>query len=105
MSKGHVHHLKNDVQTPVLVFDALSLHNVRTVGTLAFLVDFVEALEDLDFSLLKSLLFGLKLVLESLYGIDFARLNMSALVDMPETAATNQLFLLKFVEENHFPFG
>ena len=61
-------------------------------------------MENLDLTLLEGLLFGLKLVLESFDGISLARLNVPAFINMPETAAANQLFLLEFVEENDFAF-
>ncbi len=74
------------------------------MGSLPFLINLSETLQNLDLSLFKCLLLGLELVLEPLDGKVFARLNMSALIDMPETAAAYQLLLLKLVEQDDFAF-
>lgn len=99
LSEGHVHHFKDDVEAPVFILDPFSFHHIRTVRTAAQLINLVETLQDLYFSLLHCLLFRLKLVLEAFDCITLPSLDMATFVDVAETAAANQLLLLVLTEQ------
>jgi len=97
LCQSHIHNLKHQVQPPVLKFNFLGSHNVRTVPpTIPFLV-LVEPLEDLDFSLVEGFLLGLVLILEFLNSILLASLHVSALVNMAKTARAYHIPELIFV--------
>ena len=74
------------------------------MGAATLPINLVEPLQDLDLALVEGLLLALKLVLEALDSIIFTRLNVSTLVDVAETAATNQFFLLELVPQDGLSF-
>lgn len=70
------------------------------MGALLLLLDLVEPLQDLDLTLLKSLLLVLELVLKALHRVVLPTGDMPAFVDVAETAATDKLILLVFAKKN-----
>lgn len=104
LSKRHVHLLKNNIKFAIFVFDPFCLHDVRTMfGTM--LVNLIETLQNLYFTLIESLLFGLEFIFKALNSIIFSSVNMSTFINMAETTTTYKLFLLEFIPKDSFALG
>ena len=103
LGQGHVHLFENNIKFAVFILYPLSLHDIRTVLA-AILINIIEPLQNLYFSLIKGLLFCLEFIFKALYSIIFASMNMSTLINMAETATTDEFLLLKFIPKNSLPF-
>lgn len=97
-----IHLFKNQIQFAILKFYSFCSHHIWTVSSFSCGFNFIETLEDLYLSLVKGLLFGLKLVLEFFDSTYFACLNMSATIHMSKRATSDQFLLFILVPNDQF---
>lgn len=87
LRQAHVHTLKYEVESTVIIFYPFCLHNVWAMRSFVL----VKTLQNLNFSLLESLLFCRVFVLELFDGIGLAIFDISTFVNMAKTTRANKL--------------
>lgn len=97
-----IHLLKNQIQFAILELYSICSHHIRTVSSFSCGFDLIETLQNLYFSLIEGLLFGLKLVLKLFDGAYFACFDMSASIHMSKRATSDEFLLLVLVPNDEF---
>ena len=91
LGQAHVHSLKDEVETTVLVLDAFRFHHVGAVLARTSTINRIKALQHLHLPLVKGFLLGGELVLELLNSVLLTALDVFALVYMTKAAGPNHV--------------
>ena len=102
LSERHIHLLKNYVELAVLELDALGLHDIWAMHFSGIFINVIESLQNLYFSLVKSLLFRGELVLELFNREVLASFDMLAFENVSKRPSADQLSLFVFIPNNEF---
>ena len=104
LCKTHVHLFKDDKKFTVFIFYALSFHYKWAVLSWTHFINFAKPLQYLNFSLIKGFFLVGKFIFKVFYCTYLPSLYMFTLINISETATTNQFFTFIFIINNQFWF-